>query len=256
MDKFSQSKRDIEHDFESIESAVLETPRGRWFLAEYARRAHQSENEFLLLSIRRLENLLNQKATSPEAHDILMSCAKVLDIVESITQTVAIDHHALNPADHPLRGISLEAGDITTEISLAADMIRDLAKRGATVLFSTHVMAHAERLCENVVMLTKGRKVFEGTLRQARERAPRYLELEGVLNREQVTGLPGVSEVIDGGSGEEGTHRWRLRFLPGVTPNEALKTVLVGGLDVRRFEAHEPTLHDAFIVLTNGGEQA
>ena len=127
MDKFSQSKRDIEHDFESIESAVLETPRGRWFLAEYARRAHQSENEFLLLSIRRLENLLNQKATSPEAHDILMSCAKVLDIVESITQTIAIDHHALNPADHPLRGISLEAGDITTEISLAADMIRDLA---------------------------------------------------------------------------------------------------------------------------------
>ncbi|BBF82494.1 ABC transporter ATP-binding protein [Asticcacaulis excentricus] len=136
------------------------------------------------------------------------------------------------------------------------DMIRDLAKRGATVLFSTHVMAHAERLCENVVMLTKGRKVFEGTLRQARERAPRYLELEGVLNREQVTGLPGVSEVIDGGAGEEGTHRWRLRFLPGVTPNEALKTVLVGGLDVRRFEAHEPTLHDAFIVLTNGGEPA
>lgn len=136
------------------------------------------------------------------------------------------------------------------------DMIRDLAKRGATVLFSTHVMAHAERLCENVVMLTKGRKVFEGTLRQARERAPRYLELEGVLNREQVTGLPGVSEVIDGEAGEEGTHRWRLRFLPGVTPNEALKTVLVGGLDVRRFEAHEPTLHDAFIVLTNGGEPA
>ncbi len=136
------------------------------------------------------------------------------------------------------------------------DMIRDLAKRGATVLFSTHVMAHAERLCENVVMLTKGRKVFEGTLRQARERAPRYLELEGALTREQVTGLPGVSEVIDAGAGEDGTSRWRLRFLPGVTPNEALKTVLVGGLDVRRFEAHEPTLHDAFIVLTNGGEPA
>lgn len=127
MDKFSQSKRDIEHDFESIESAVLETPRGRWFLAEYARRAHQSENEFLLLSIGRLENLLNQKAPSPEAHDILMRCAKILDIIDSITQTIAIDHHARNPADHPLRGISREAEDITTEIALAADLIRDLA---------------------------------------------------------------------------------------------------------------------------------
>ena len=127
MDHGNQSKRDSEHDFESIENAVLETPRGRWFLAEYSRRNHQTDNEFLLLSLRRLENLLNQKSASPEAHDLLMAAAKILDITETITQTIAIDHHALNPADHPLRGISLESEDINAEITLAADHIRDLA---------------------------------------------------------------------------------------------------------------------------------
>lgn len=127
MDKFSQPKRDMEHDFDSIENAVLETPRGRWFLAEYARRNNQMENEFLLLSIRRLENHLSQKSTSPEAHDLLLATAKILDITESITRTIGIDHQALDPADHPLRGIPLEAEDLNTEMTLAADQIRDLA---------------------------------------------------------------------------------------------------------------------------------
>ncbi|MDC7684699.1 ATP-binding cassette domain-containing protein [Asticcacaulis sp. BYS171W] len=135
------------------------------------------------------------------------------------------------------------------------DVIRDLARRGATVLFSTHVMQHAERLCENVVMLTKGRKVFEGTLKQARAAAPRYLELEGAVSREQVAALPGVAEVVDGGVADEGAHLWRLKFATGLSPNAALKAAFLTGLDVRRFEAHEPTLHDAFIVLTGGEAQ-
>ena len=40
----------------------------------------------------------------------------------------------------------------------------DEHKRGATIVFSTHVMEHAERLCEKIVMMARGRKVFDGTL--------------------------------------------------------------------------------------------
>ena len=47
-------------------------------------------------------------------------------------------------------------------------MIRGLAANGATVLFSTHVMQHAERLCDKVVLLARGRKAFEGTVTEAR----------------------------------------------------------------------------------------
>ncbi|HRD45218.1 MAG TPA: ATP-binding cassette domain-containing protein, partial [Caulobacter sp.] len=52
-------------------------------------------------------------------------------------------------------------------------VIRGLAARGATVIFSTHVMQHAERLCDHVVLLAKGRKVFDGSVAEARAHAPR-----------------------------------------------------------------------------------
>ena len=58
-------------------------------------------------------------------------------------------------------------------------IIRGLAARGATVIFSTHVMQHAERLCDQVVLLADGRKVFDGTVAAACSTATRRLVVEG-----------------------------------------------------------------------------
>ena len=131
-------------------------------------------------------------------------------------------------------------------------VIRDLSKRGATVLFSTHVMQHAERLCEQVVLLTRGRKVFEGTLKAARAAAPRYLDLEGRLSEADIRALPGISKVSDLGVGDSGGRLWRCELEPGQGAQAALKAAFMGGLDIERFEAREPSLHEAFIVLTGG----
>lgn len=131
-------------------------------------------------------------------------------------------------------------------------IVRDLAKRGATVLFSTHVMQHAERLCEKVVLLTKGQKVFEGTLKQARAAAPRFLELEGSLSEADILALPGILSAVSHGVSEEGVPIWRCEIAKGQSANDALKAAFLKGLDVRRFEAREPSLHEAFIVLTGG----
>jgi ABC-2 type transport system ATP-binding protein len=131
-------------------------------------------------------------------------------------------------------------------------VIRDLAKQGTTVLFSTHVMQHAERLCEQVVLLTKGRKVFEGTLKEARAAAPRHLDLEGALNEADLLALPGIVSAADMGEAGEGAHLWQCHLQKGHTAHEALKEAFLRGLDVRRFEAKEPSLHEAFIVLTGG----
>lgn len=131
-------------------------------------------------------------------------------------------------------------------------VIRDLARRGATVLFSTHVMQHAERLCEKVVLMAKGEKRFEGTLKAARAAAPRYLDLEGDLSEADCLALPGIAAVEAVGDGEGG-RLWRCRLAAEASPHEALKAAFLKGLDVRRFEAREPSLHDAFIVLTGEG---
>jgi len=128
-------------------------------------------------------------------------------------------------------------------------VIRDLAANGATVLFSTHVMQHAERLCDQVVLMARGRKAFDGTVAEARATSRRFIELEGDIAAEAVADLPGVTgvEVV---SERGGVRVLKGSLASGVAGQETLKTAFLSGLDVRRFELKEPTLHDAFIDLT------
>lgn len=147
--------------------------------------------------------------------------------------------------DEPFSGL-----DPVNQQALEA-MIREIAARGATVLFSTHVMQHAERLCDKVVLMARGRKVFDGDVATARCAAPRALVLEGDLTAEQVTALPALGAVTseplpDGG--------WRhVAVLPEAGDgHDALKAAFARDLSLRRFELKEPSLHDAFIVLTGG----
>lgn len=130
-------------------------------------------------------------------------------------------------------------------------VIRDLAVRGATVIFSTHVMQHAERLCDHVVLLARGRKVFDGSVAQAQGHAPRSLVLEGALDAAAVAALPGVTEVHSQAL-EDGGTRYTAALGKGAAGQDALRAAFDGGLDIHRFEMREPSLHDAFIALTGG----
>jgi len=151
--------------------------------------------------------------------------------------------------DEPFSGL-----DPVNQQALEA-VIRGLADRGATVIFSTHVMQHAERLCDQVVLLARGRKVFDGSVDEARGHAPRALVLEGMLDENAAASLPGVASVTIGPL-EDGGLRLTATLARGAAGQEALKAAFARGLDIRRFEMREPTLHDAFITLTGGeGDQ-
>ncbi len=147
--------------------------------------------------------------------------------------------------DEPFSGL-----DPVNQQALEA-VIRGLAANGATVIFSTHVMQHAERLCDHVVLLAKGRKVFDGSVDQARGHAPRSLVLEGGLDEAAVAALPGVagvhSETLD-----DGGVRYTAALGKGAAGQDALREAFARGLDIVRFEMREPSLHDAFIALTGG----
>lgn len=127
-------------------------------------------------------------------------------------------------------------------------LICGLADRGATVVFSTHVMAHAERLCDKVVLLARGTKVFDGPVTEARAAVPQRLVLEGALDEASVAALPGAIRVASEPSPDG--HRHVVDLASGASANAALKEAFIRGLAVTRFEAREPTLHDAFIILT------
>jgi ABC-2 type transport system ATP-binding protein len=145
--------------------------------------------------------------------------------------------------DEPFSGL-----DPVNQQGLEA-MIRGLAESGSTVLFSTHVMQHAERLCDKVVLLARGRKAFEGTVADAKATSPRFLELEGAIAIEAAAALPGV-EAVEAVSDDGDVRVLRAALARGRNGQDALKAAFIGGLDVRRFEMREPTLHDAFIGLT------
>src|SRR3989454_257118 len=74
--------------------------------------------------------------------------------------------------DEPFSGLDPLNQEVMEEI------IRDLARRNHTVLFSTHVMQHAERLCDRILLLAQGRKIFDGTIPEARSRLPRRVRIE------------------------------------------------------------------------------
>jgi ABC-2 type transport system ATP-binding protein len=133
------------------------------------------------------------------------------------------------------------------------DLIRSVAAGGATVIFSTHVMQHAERLCDQVLLMARGRKVFDGTVEAAKSSAPRTLLLEGRFDAHALEGLPGVAE-LSATPGVDGVNLISAALTKGAPAQEALREAFARGLDIRRFELREPQLHDAFLVLTGGGD--
>jgi ABC-2 type transport system ATP-binding protein len=193
---------------------------------------------------RRGAELLEAQGLGPFMKKPMKALSK--GMAQKVQLIAAIAHRPeLVLLDEPFSGL-----DPVNQQGLEAS-IRDLAAAGSTVLFSTHVMQHAERLCEKVVLLARGKKVFEGSVASARSAAPRFLEIEGVIEAAQVSALPGVTGVESSPSGEGGqVHRASLE--PKANPQAALTAAFAQGLDVRRFEIKEPSLHDAFIVLTGG----
>jgi len=132
------------------------------------------------------------------------------------------------------------------------EVIRDAAKGGATVVFSTHVMQHAERLCDRLVLLAHGRKVFEGTQDEARAALPARLTLTSRIDPQ---GLPGVAKTQGGGSAGDGWTRWEVALKPGADPADLLEACTAQGFVLRGFDTHRPALHEVFIHLVGAGQE-
>jgi ABC-2 type transport system ATP-binding protein len=132
-------------------------------------------------------------------------------------------------------------------------IIRNLAARGATVIFSTHVMQHAERLCDQVVLIAGGAKVFDGTVAAACSTAARRLVVEGEFSPDALAGAPGLIAAPTAEFLDAGRVRLTGQLAPGAPVEAALKAVFERNLAISRLELEEPHLHDAFIALTEQG---
>jgi ABC-2 type transport system ATP-binding protein len=130
--------------------------------------------------------------------------------------------------------------------------IRRLAKGGTTILFSTHTMSHAERLCDRFVILVKGHKAFDGTLNDARAAIPRTVKLEAEGDLSFLGAVKGVAGVTPPA---EGSHHWEVTLARGAEPQVVLAACFERGVKLTRFDSSPPTLHEVFVSLAGGNDE-
>lgn len=129
---------------------------------------------------------------------------------------------------------------------LFKDVMLELNRNGTSVLFSTHQMDTAEKLCREIVLINRGKVVLSGTLGQIKQGfGKNSVQVEFDGDGSFLGGLPGVASVDDYGQYQE------IRLDPGADPQDLLRAALAR-LRIRRFEVVAPTLHNIFIELVGG----
>ncbi len=142
--------------------------------------------------------------------------------------------------DEPFSGL-----DAINQEKLEA-LIRRQAAEGTTILFSTHVIAHAERLCERIAIIARGRVAFEGGVDEARNRLRPIVHLRTrAADGPWREAIPPVARKIG--------NEWVFE-LPSGGPEPLLKALIEGGAGIETLSIERPGLHDAFVAIA--GEAA
>jgi ABC-2 type transport system ATP-binding protein len=148
--------------------------------------------------------------------------------------------------DEPFSGLDPVSTRLLREQILAEH------RRGATVLFSTHVMPQAEEICDHVVMIHRGQKVLDDPvsriLRPDDSRTLKFELLESHADVGVVRALPGIERC----TAAEGGYEVALR--EGADPIRVMQSV-IAAVPVARIELKRPSLEDVFVSIVAGGER-
>ncbi|MDD3871615.1 MAG: ATP-binding cassette domain-containing protein [Bacteroidales bacterium] len=146
-----------------------------------------------------------------------------------------IDKPELVILDEPFSGLDPVNAELIREVIL------DLRKTGSTVIFSTHDMTVAEKMCDFIFMIYRGKKVLDGTLQSIQEQfgqdTLRVSVAEGAVD---FSGIDGIDRVHDFGRLQE------VRLKPGTDPQQVLAGLITRNR-LTRFEMASPSLEDIFI---------
>ena len=149
--------------------------------------------------------------------------------------------------DEPFSGLD------PVSMRMLRDLILEEHGRGATVLFSTHVMPQAEEICEHVIMVHEGRKVLDADLGEIRSRYdPRAIRFEPLDPEADTTGLASIPEVERVRPDDRGLE---ILLSAGTDPASAMRRIM-DATPAARIELARPRLEDVFIELVAGGAAA
>lgn len=145
--------------------------------------------------------------------------------------------------DEPFSGLD------PVNVEFMIDVLSEFRTQQKTVIFSTHLMSTAERLCHDIILINKSKKVIGGSLREVKESYGTNLIAFRGSNAEKVlsdTAL--VEKVVSHADAQE------LHLANGIAPQQLLKTLIDAGAEITKFEITEPSLNDIFIEKVGGNE--
>ena len=183
---------------------------------------------------RRADALLEEHDLGNWAKKPIRTLSKGMAQIVQLLGTI-IHKPRLIVLDEPFAGL-----DAINQAKLE-ELIRRETRAGATVIFSTHVIAHAERLCEQIAIIAKGRIVFDGRVDEARSRLRSIVRL-----RTRASDGPWRSAIPKDARVEGG--EWVFE-LPEGGPEPFLKALIDGGAGIETLAIERPGLHDAFVAI-------
>lgn len=121
--------------------------------------------------------------------------------------------------------------------------IRELTQSGMTILFSTHTMQHAERLADQLIVISRGRKLFDGDLNAARGLLPRRARIGADADLSFLKQSPQVTAIVQDGE------NWTLDLKEGADGRDLLAQCFDRRVPLTHFDVAPPSLHDVFVSL-------
>lgn len=181
-----------------------------------------------------------------ERHDLLHAADRTIrQLSKGMAQTVQllgtlVHRPRLVVLDEPFSGL-----DAINQGKLEG-MIRSLSEEGVTVIFSTHVIHHAERLCEGVAIIAGGKVPYAGSVEAARDRIPAQVRLETRARK------GGWTDALPKETRREGDFFYFPLPESGVEP--LLRQLIEGEAGILSLSIERAGLHDAFVAIA--GEAA
>ncbi|MBT3207304.1 MAG: ATP-binding cassette domain-containing protein [Bacteroidetes bacterium] len=154
-----------------------------------------------------------------------------------------IDKPEIIILDEPFSGLD----PVNSEILRTT--ILDIQSRGATVIFSTHDMNVAEKMCDYIFMIYKGKKVLDGTLTSIQDQfGTDTIRIHTDNGSSILKEIPGIEKITDFGQMQE------IRVSKETDTQEMIRTIL-SKTKVSKFETTKPSLNDIFIRIASPDEK-
>ncbi len=171
---------------------------------------------------------------------------KVEDLSKGMSQklqfvTTVVHEPKLIILDEPFSGLD------PVNSNLIKDEIFNLAQKGCTIIFSTHRMEQVEEICNHIVLVNKGKKILDGTVKQVKQDFKENLFSVGT--EQMLSSSNGLAPFEVVGTKD---HQHILRIKEGRSPNDVLQHLLSNGITINSFNEILPSLNDIFIRLVEG----